>query len=382
MSESEPIEPRSDRATQVADYWSHALTSAHFSRDLYWRSVPEVERYFTLRASGGDDRYPTWTDYCLDFLAGRTPVERMLSVGCGNGDLERFLARAGAFRECDAWDIAPGAIATARRLARKEGHPHIFYEVRDANTAEMPPERYDAVWFNHSLHHVEALETVLAGISRSLKPGGLLFLNEYVGANAFDFPPRQREVLLAAFDLIPRRFRRHRQSGAVAERLGLPTAAEVAAADPSESVRSSEILDVVRDTFDVIACNPAAGTLLQFLLNGIAGNFRSDDPESIRVLDMLLAIESTLIDVGDLTSDFVVLVARRREPPPPPRPRRPAPPALPPDTLSRTAEENRLHNEVEVLRATVREIESSRAWRIVQLYYSAHRRLSRWLGRA
>ena len=70
---------------------------------------------------------------------------------------------------------------------------------------------------------------------------------------------------------------------------------------------------MVRRHFDVIACNPAGGTVLQFLLHGIAGNFRASDPDSIKVLDLLLQLEDTLIDVGDLESDFLVLVARRRE---------------------------------------------------------------------
>jgi hypothetical protein len=73
----------------------------------------------------------------------------------------------------------------------------------------------------------------------------------------------------------------------------------------------------------VVECNPAGGTLLHFLLHGIAGNFRPEDPESMAVLDMLIRIERTLIDVGDLPSDFVLLAARRRQSPASP----PEPPA-------------------------------------------------------
>jgi len=388
MPMSETIEPQADTSdTQAADHWSRALrteTPAEFGRDVFWQSIPEVNRYYTVGACGGDERFPSWIDYCLDFLRGRLPVERMLSVGCGAGSLERFLAMRGAFRQCDAWDIASGAVETARRLALREGYTHIAYDVRDANTYVPPPEFYDAVWFNSSLHHVAELETVLAGISRSLKPGGFLFLNEYVGASVFDFPPRQREAMFAALDLIPKRFRRRFPDGAVVEQLALPTPAEVAAVDPSESVRSAEILGVVGDAFEVLACNPAGGTLLQFLLNGIAGNFQPEDPESMKVLDMILKIERTLIEVGDLPSDFVLVVARRREPPPPPRPRvrTVRPPAAPEPEPARSAEEVRLRAEIESLRAKLRQVESTRFWRAAHLYYAGRRRLRRWLGLA
>ena len=85
---------------------------------------------------------------------------------------------------------------------------------------------------------------------------------------------------------------------------------EVAKVDPSEAIRSEEILDVVLRYFEVVEKRDLGGTLLQFLLSGIAGNFRADDPRSLRILEMLFTIEDALMEVGDLESDFVVVVAR------------------------------------------------------------------------
>lgn len=310
----EPRPSPSSAAGTVGEVWSRKLAQAEsFAPDVYWLAVPEVARHYNVRA--GSERYGSWVEYCLgEHLGGRTPVARMLSVGCGTGELERGLARLDAFEDCDAWDVAAGAIETARSLAQSAGIHRIAYAVRDANQAELPANHYDAVWFNSSLHHIEELEQVCARVARSLRPDGRLFLNEYVGANAFGFPPRQREVLRAVYKLIPRRLRR--RAGACSEildELPLPDPVEVRAADPSEAVRSEDILAVVGEHFDLLATNPAGGTILQFLLHGIAGNFRADDPESIRVLEMLMRIEDTLIDVGDLASDFVVVAAKPRQ---------------------------------------------------------------------
>ncbi len=370
------------RNAQVADLWSSKLDGGTaFSPETYWLAVPAVVRHFTRGATRGH-REDSWVNDCvLRHLAGRTPMERILSVGCGTGALERHLALMNAFRDCDAWDISPGAVDTARRLASEAGCRGIHYEVRDANQAEIPEAVYDSVWFNSSLHHVEALEAVCEAVARSLKPGGWLILNEYVGPSVFDLPPRQKQAIRAAFDLIPARLRRRRApdgSTEIARAPAIPCPAEVAADDPSEAVRSADILEIVGHYFDLVEVNQAGGTILQFLLQDIAGNFREDDPESMKVLDLLIGFESALIEAGDLASDFAVVVARRRETPSAPLPPKPAlRPGPPPDPLQASAHDDRTEAdraEIERLHATIRQMASSRAWRAAGLYWRLLRR--------
>lgn len=305
-----------DNAARVAEHWARKLDApGDFSPDVYWLAIPRVVRHYMLGATRGR-REDSWVNDCVfHHLADRAPVGRMLSIGCGRGELERHLSLFPAFRACDAWDISDHAIDTARRLAEAEGRDDIHYAVRDANTAEIAAERYDAIWFNNSLHHIEALERVCENVARGLKPDGWLFLNEYVGPNRFDMPTRQKDAIRAAFALIPRRLRRRRGPdgmGEVVEGPAIPCPEATVAADPSEAVRSADILDVVGQYFDIVEHNPAGGTILQFLLHGIAGNFRQDDDESMDVLDHLLGIERCLIQAGDLASDFAVVAARRR----------------------------------------------------------------------
>jgi SAM-dependent methyltransferase len=190
---------------------------------------------------------------------------------------------------------------------------NINYRVADVETEVFPAEHYDAVWFNGSLHHIEALEKVCAKLARTIKADGYLFFNEYIGPSRFDFSERQKAVMQAAFELIPQRFRRCFIPGYPYEykrEISAPNPAQVSKVDPSEAVRSSEILEIVKEYFDIVVKNDTGGTILQFLLAGIAGNFRSDDPDSMSTLQMLFTIEDTLIKVGDIQSDFAVVVAR------------------------------------------------------------------------
>jgi 2-polyprenyl-3-methyl-5-hydroxy-6-metoxy-1,4-benzoquinol methylase len=308
------VQPPLSESERVAERWStqHGGTD-NFSPLVYWLAVPEVWRRFQRRATGG--RAENWINYCVnDFLGDRVPVERMCSIGCGTGGLERHLALLGAFRRCDAYDIAPGALEIARHDAEAAGVSGICYEVADINTMPLAERAYDAIWFNSSLHHVRDLESVCDRVAVAVKPGGVVFVNEYVGADRFDFSVRQKEAIRAAFALVPERYRRSflDERRAVQPEPRIPNPRDVEASDPSESVRSSEILKVIHERFDVVACHNAGGTLLQFLLHGIAGNFRSDDAGSLAVLEMLFRIEDTLIDDGDLPSDFVLAVARPR----------------------------------------------------------------------
>lgn len=235
----------------------------------------------------------------------------MLSLGCGTGDLELGLTQYNAFRHCDAYDIAAGAIETARARAHAVGQTTINFAVQDISRLEFPPGRYDAAWFNMSLHHIQPLEAVCARVAAALKPDGFLFVNEYVGPNRFAFTPRQKEAIKSALTLIPRRYRRRAppRSG-YQDTPKIPEPWQVRLIDPSEAIRSADILTVLPQYFEIETIHKTSGTLLQFLLHNIAQNFTATDPDSVKVLEMLFTIEDTLIDCGDLEADFVVVVAR------------------------------------------------------------------------
>ena len=308
----EPItETEEVRNKRTADHWSeNTLNNDFFSANNYWLAVPEVNKRYNQKATLGQN--PNWAVYFLNKYVPNKKEAVMASIGCGAGQLECLLAQNNGFAQCDAFDIAPGAIEIAKKAAHDKGFHHINYEVSDVNGMSLKENHYDVIWFNNSLHHISQLEFLYEQIVHALKPNGYLIFNEYIGPSRFDFTPRQKEVMKAAFALIPMRFKRSFVPGHNEPYLlstAIPDPAEVERVDPSESVRSEEIMMLLEDYFDIVEYNVTGGTILQFLLLGIAGNFRTDDPESIRVLDMLFAIEDTLIDIGDIQSDFACVAA-------------------------------------------------------------------------
>lgn len=234
------------------------------------------------------------------------------------------------------------------------GLGNINYHIADVNTITLPTDYYNLVWVSGSVHHVERLEHLFAQVAKALKPDGLFVMEEYIGASQFQFGERQREILHACNTLLPMRYRYltsyplHADSagfeagkwwlrrlmvkikdvdlinavGRVLRRtyndrrgrptirsaVNLPTAQKLIETDPSEAVHSADIVPVLQRDFEIVEYRLIGGSILQFLLADIAGNF--DDQDGQELLKMLFVIEDTLMEIGDIPSDFAYIVAR------------------------------------------------------------------------
>lgn len=326
-------------AKHAAQHWDqHISRFSGRKSGLFWWDVPQIMRHINESISGDPDT--DWIHHTVrQYLQDRLPLGRCLSLGCGAGQLERTLAGLNAFTRCDAYDVSEVSIGEAKRAAESAGFSHINYRVADVNLLELQPNHYDAVWVYGAMHHFRELERVSAEIRKALKPGGLLAICEYVGPRKFQFPRRQKEIADLCLRLLPKRYRailpeavelenqpRDTSPGDVAHparqapppeqqyrtQVGFPSAEEVTLDDPSESVRSDEILPVFEKDFDFVEKKECGGNIYQFLLSGIAGNFLDDSRCSQELIGMILNIEDTLIRCGELKSDFAYIAARPR----------------------------------------------------------------------
>ena len=113
-------------------------------------------------------------------------------------------------------------------------------------------------------------------------------------------------------EVLPESHRRNLRDGNVKGKVVRLEEDEVYRIDPSESVRSDEIMGLIEERFEIVYRADFGGTLLQFVLSDIAGNFDPADPKDVAMIDLVCLYEKTLIDKGVLPSDFVYLVAQRR----------------------------------------------------------------------
>jgi 2-polyprenyl-3-methyl-5-hydroxy-6-metoxy-1,4-benzoquinol methylase len=96
--------------------------------------------------------------------------ERVLDVGCGEGDLAARLARAGAV--VTAVDVAEEALRRAR-----EAHPELDLRLIDGEGRwDLPDATFDVVWAGEVIEHVADTAAWLSEVRRVLRPGGRLLL--------------------------------------------------------------------------------------------------------------------------------------------------------------------------------------------------------------
>ncbi|MGE3173810.1 MAG: class I SAM-dependent methyltransferase [Planctomycetota bacterium] len=243
------------------------------------------------------------------------PVDRGLSIGCGPGDLERYALRFDLVRHMDAYDLSPTSIETAQRKAAEAGvGDRVDYRVANLNEQTFPAATYDVVFACQSLHHIAALEHVYDQVHAALKPDGLFIINEYVGPNQLQWTDAQLEHARAAFARIPERYRTNLHSGAIKLGVHRQPIETMNRVDPTEGVRSADILPLLYERFDVVERHDYGGTVVNLVLEGIAGNF-TDTPEDRAILQELCALERRLLDSGELPSDHTWLAARRKDAP-------------------------------------------------------------------
>jgi SAM-dependent methyltransferase len=156
------------------------------------------------------------------------------------------------------------------------------------------------------------LEHLFGQIAKSLRPGGFFFLDEYVGPNKFQWTDEQLTFINAQIVALPPRLKRSIVDQSLKGRVGRMPIEDIDAVDPSEAIRSADILNVLRLNFDIVEIKGCGGSLLHMLLEGIAGNFAQEDPEATGCLESMFRTEDALITAGKLQHDFAVIIARKK----------------------------------------------------------------------
>lgn len=236
----------------TSEFWDREV----FERQhIEWMAIPAVRNYINRLIGNGELMWPI--ELLEKFLGGRT-FERGLSIGCGAGDLERQLLQRGLCRTMDAFDGSTASLFTAKREAARAGlGDRVRYFAADFNEPALPDAVYDIVFFHQSAHHVGKLEKLYRAVMRTLKPGGIVYFDEYVGPSRFDwhFRPELLEQHRRIFNRIPRRLR-------AVEKLQAPIQVD----DPSEAIRSSEIEPQLAVGFDILGRQPYGGAILSVIL--------------------------------------------------------------------------------------------------------------------
>lgn len=232
--------------TRAGDFWDREITDpVHTS----WMEDLRVRIRINTMIGGSEMLWPVeW----LEKQVGHRTFDRALSIGCGTGRLERQLIERKVAKTVDAFDGSVASLHIARKEADAEGHgAHIHYFASDFNRPALPRNRYDIVFFHQSLHHVGKLEKIYRAVLHALKPDGYLYLDEFIGPSRHEWDPVRLAPHQRVLESIPKEFR-------MVDQLPMPVQPD----DPSEAIRSSEIMEQLRLGFRVEQMRGYGGNIL------------------------------------------------------------------------------------------------------------------------
>ena len=278
---------------------------------IYWELLAAVEKY-QMKYMTGDENLHYFSNafnYVKENVGDRNL--KGLFLGCmeGNPGPEMTLMETGCFSKIEVMDIAEGLLKKQRILASERGVKGIEYIKQNFNKFILEKKEYDVIWGIGTIHHIENLEHLFNQVQNALKDKGVFILREYIGPNRFQFSELQLSIINDILSILPDKYK-IQVDGKLKRIVERPNVIELIKHDPTESVRSEDIIPLMKEKFEIIKLVYTGGTILHPLLSYIASNFEGDQ-EAETTLKLLILLEKNLVDNKVLPSDYVFCIAKK-----------------------------------------------------------------------
>lgn len=291
---------------KVGKFWDGELTSKA-SRMHWWKS-PIIIRHYNHTVCG--EYLDGWNAGPLSLLGkfskGRI-FERALSIGCGTATKELDLLQKNFVKHFTCFELSQDRIRMARTYADEMNlSDRITFICDDFFNSEYIDKKFDLVFWDNSLHHMENTEYAVEVSNDVLEKDGFLFCNDYVGPSRFQLSDIEvalingirAELEDSIFDkkikgggMYPRRYKR-------------PDVKHMLETDPSEAADSANILPAIRHVFNKPLIINTGGLIYHLGLNNILQNI---DEES-ELLQWLLQKDDEIIKLGFYHYAFALAV--------------------------------------------------------------------------
>ena len=293
------------------DIWAQRhLDPNYWNSLIHWGQVPQVAAYINRRISGDPtkDVFDYAAQQYLAPLRKNGPIS-MLSLCTGVGQIEISLVQRGYVDQIVGYEYSEECVAAANQTVRDLGlADKISFFQADLNKSTFPPDqRFDAILNEAGLHHIQNLEHLMAQCRQVCKPHTVFINHEYIGPNHHQWTAKQLGYINHILSILPPELRRSLTNpGAIHEKKAPLSKAKILLIDPTEGVRSQDILQVMKERFVISDYKPFGGSILHMLLNDMAGNFIA--PEHATLVELLIFFEESLMDEGVLPPDFAFWV--------------------------------------------------------------------------
>lgn len=288
----------------ASNYWENAYFDDAFNRSE-WQAHPlSLARLWALQ--GGMSR----EDWFYEKYVKVGAIKRAISIGAGRAETEIEMLRKGYVDHFLLIDISAAGISYAKEQAEKYGFgERLTCQVVEPGIPKIAGEDYDLVMYVASLHHMDDIGQAIDAALEGLKVGGFLWCaNEYVGPNRFFYPKSHVDIVEKYYSLLPVSMCKHK-----VQKLILPTAEEVAAADPSEAPHSEDIVETFLRLSNGGEITPLYGSFAFIIFWGLNHDALYETEEGRRLMLEILRIDQALVEANVLPTYFAHLVAQKVE---------------------------------------------------------------------
>ncbi|MGH6843026.1 MAG: class I SAM-dependent methyltransferase, partial [Methylocella sp.] len=286
----------------MASFWDENA-GRHCEPFAHWESPAPIQHALNKLVTGDTSIHPPgW------FMRHYGPFAHVAELGCADGILVHVLLNGDPCLTVDAYDISTASLARAAERIKSLGGTaeRVRFLAIDLDKESLPEAAYDAVLTTGTMHHVENLDFCFTNVARSLRPGGYLWLNDYVGPNRFQWSNTQMRLANELLALVPQAWRRR-------DKVARCDVRALHARDPSEAVAPQHIEAALTAHFEIVQKWPRGGTMLAPIFgSGCLDPAMADCPEGLAILAAMFEAEQDLIRDGALPSDSYVYVAKPR----------------------------------------------------------------------
>lgn len=297
--------PANEQIKKAAAYWSDP--PLRLTRTRWWESRTIVQHINRVICGAPIDGTDGGDIHLIRQMSAGTTLTLGVSVGCGNAYHELKMLEAGLVERFVLYEISDARIAQATDHAARLGlNDRIEFRTGDALADKAP---CDLVYWKDALHHMPDVRQAVQWSKDLLRPGGVFFMNEFVGPTRMQYTPRQLELAARARACLPHRYLKNPKAPdrQLPVRRQRPKWQDMLATDPSECADSENILPAVRDIFPGAVIKPTGGVVYALALSDVLHNM--DETEDAGILQTMLLADDLCTELGE--SLYAVAVGRK-----------------------------------------------------------------------
>jgi SAM-dependent methyltransferase len=227
---------------------------------------------------------------------------------CGDMSAEKFFFEANDYISIDkvyGYDISGVS------LGRVDMTVNFIPNKVDVNRIDLPINTFDIIVGHQGLHHIENISNIFFQSKQSLKPGGLMFVSEWIGPEYLQIPLTNKIVsIFLLYLLFPTKKIRTTHMGLV-KGFGYLTQPKESY-DPSEAC-NSEVLESSLLRYFSYTNYKRSGGLCYPIFEGISQNINQNYYSNKIKLQIILKIELILTRLGVIRPLFLNAICAPRD---------------------------------------------------------------------